>query len=146
MRPCKHTERKPGCHICDLYFTSQKHREYWDGPWEVRDKNHAVQVAEPGPLQKLGNFSESYKRWEAAGKPITLPDEVAKRWAQCEPCEFRDRDRNVCLICGCPLLEVGRLVRACTDAPAKLYMATETCPAKDVQGKPAPRWLPVVNP
>jgi hypothetical protein len=32
-----------------------------------------------------------------------------------------------------------------TDAPPKLDMATDWCPARDSQGKPAPRWLPVVE-
>ncbi|SRR5579883_3377732 len=62
------------------------------------------------------------------GLPTATPEDLEARWAQCEPCEHRDRDANICRKCGCPIAGVLR---------NKLRLARESCPLKP------PKWGPV---
>jgi len=103
-----------------------------------------IEIQEPGLAQKMVNFKSAYQKWVEAGKPLTPPEERARRWAICEACEFRDKQKNTCKWCGCPL-EAAGFFASMLGAPAKIDMATEGCPALDVDGKPAPRWLPLVS-
>jgi hypothetical protein len=80
----------------------------------------------PGRLgwtKRLVTFARALGRHLVHGLPTASPPDQAARWAQCEPCEHRDRAKNACTKCGGCCLQVGALV-------SKITWAAESCPEK----------------
>jgi hypothetical protein len=55
----------------------------------------------------MRNFKDAYDRWKDTGKPVVTEEVKASRWSKCEPCEWRDKEKNICLQCGCPSRKSG---------------------------------------
>jgi hypothetical protein len=85
----------------------------------------------PGLLQKFWNLLEDTERWIKSGRPVVSEEVRAARRAKCDPCPDRDKEKDSCNWCGCPLHP--------TPLGDKLERATSFCP-KLKDGKPAPEW------
>ena len=83
-------------------------------------------------LRKAKNYLTALAHWELAGRPKVTDEEQAFRRAQCDVCDQRNADKDECRLCGCPLYA--------TPLGDKLRWATEQCPFKGPDGKPAPKW------
>lgn len=86
----------------------------------------------PNLLRKSLNYLHEETKWLLAGSPVVTDEVRAFRRAQCDACEKRDRGKDVCTLCGCPLHATG--------LGDKLAMATAECPYVDAEGNPAPKW------
>ena len=71
-------------------------------------------------LRRWWTFAKAVCRYVRHGLPIASPEDQARRWAICEGCAHRDRERNTCRKCGCKLAP-GQLI-------SKITWATEQCP------------------
>lgn len=123
---------------CRMYHLEQRCRERGytldevrpcivseDGDTVTVDETHpAYPRAKPakGPslLQKAANFAASAAAHVAAGMPRASEEEVARRFAICQGCEFFDG--KACTKCGCPVVREKQFV-------SKLSWANERCPA-----------------
>jgi len=139
MRPCTCDKVVMGqpfvagrdCRLCWLYHHDQDYRRMWD-------TDHATVVApvasqpvwRSAPPRRTGfwraagqflSYAEAMLRWNLAGRPVTLPQDLAKREAACKACVFWDSVKDGCKVCGCGI-EGGSLDQ-------KRRMATEMCPA-----------------
>jgi len=76
------------------------------------------------PIQKrLVTWAEACANWALAGSPTRPQDEIDRIYKYfCEPCHFRIRSKNVCLVCGCRVDTYGYAIFN------KIKMATEHCP------------------
>jgi hypothetical protein len=77
-------------------------------------------------LGQYVTFAQAMARWVAAGRPVTPPEELAKRQTSCRGCVYFDHEKIGCKFCGCGT-EGGSL-------EYKWLMATEECSADE------PRW------
>jgi hypothetical protein len=55
----------------------------------------------PGLVRKAANFAVAVMRHVAAGRPAASTEEVARRKAVCESCEYLSPDGLVCRHSGC---------------------------------------------
>lgn len=80
--------------------------------------------SEPPSLQtRLVTWAEACANWALAGSPTRSQDEIDRIYKYfCEPCHFRIRSKNVCLVCGCRVDTYGYAIFN------KIKMATEHCP------------------
>lgn len=94
-----------------------------DGDKITVDETHPAYPREPKTelslLQKAKNFAASTAKHVAAGMPQASDEEVARRFAICEGCEFYDG--KACRKCGCPVVREKRFL-------SKLSWANEKCP------------------
>lgn len=87
-------------------------RDLWD---RQRDEPKPVSTA-----TKISNYIGDLRLHRKHGKMV-LPDEVRNyRASECEPCEYRDKGKNACTKCGCPLYP--------TILGDKLAWAVSKCP------------------
>lgn len=70
-------------------------------------------------LQKAANFAASAAKHVAAGMPQATEDEVARRFAICQGCDYFDG--RACKQCGCPVVREKKFL-------SKLSWANEKCP------------------
>ena len=73
----------------------------------------------PSLLQKVKNFTKSAVKHVKAGMPMASEEEIARRYAICQGCEFL-KD-NACLKCGCPVVREKNFI-------SKLSWGDEKCP------------------
>lgn len=102
-----------------------------DGDTITVDETHkAYPMAKPGPsfVQKAANFVTAAAKHIAAGAPMASDEEVARRFAICQGCEFYDG--KACSKCGCPVNREKAYM-------SKLSWADQSCPV----GK----WGPAAN-
>lgn len=94
-----------------------------DGDSITVDETHAAYPRErkPGPslLTKAANFAKSAAAHVAAGMPRASDEEIERRFAICQGCEFYDG--KACTKCGCPVVREQKFV-------SKLAWANEKCP------------------
>lgn len=93
-----------------------------DGDQITVDETHPAYpraIAPPSFLQKAKNFLASAATHIQAGMPMCTEEEVARRFAICQGCEFY-KD-NACLKCGCPVQREKQFL-------SKLSWANERCP------------------
>jgi hypothetical protein len=87
------------------------------------DETHPAypRAAKPGPslLTKAVNFATSAAKHVAAGMPRASEEEIERRFAICQGCEFYGG--KACTKCGCPVVREQRFV-------SKLAWANEKCP------------------
>lgn len=69
--------------------------------------------------QRIKNFASSAAKHLAAGLPMCSQEEIDRRYAICQGCEFH-KD-GACLKCGCPLVREKKFI-------SKLSWAHEECP------------------
>lgn len=81
----------------------------------------------------LSVFVRALLRHVTAGLPQASPADVAARRAICNPCCWRDKEKDVCTKCGCTLGSEKHLV-------AKLVWAKERCPMWDPEKRPGEYW------
>lgn len=81
-------------------------------------------------LRRLGRFLLAICRHIIHGLPTASPEDQAARWAICEPCEWRDKEKNSCKQCGCNL-QPGQML-------SKIRWAGEQCPL--LGNRPGPWW------
>lgn len=79
----------------------------------------APKVNAPSLLEKAKNFTRSAAKHVAAGMPMASDEEIARRFAICQTCEFL-KD-NACTKCGCPVVRERKFI-------SKLSWANESCP------------------
>ena len=93
-----------------------------DGDRLVVDETHpAYPRAKPGVslIQQAVNFVTSAAKHVAAGMPRASEEEIARRFAICQGCEFfKD---NSCMKCGCPVIRTKKYI-------SKLAWADQECP------------------
>lgn len=90
----------------------------------------AEEIGDPTLVEKAISCTRAVARWVRAGCPCRTREEVQQIYTEhCEPCEYRDRKRDVCTICGCGVSKTAIVVAA------KLWMATEKCPRKKWRAK-----------
>lgn len=73
----------------------------------------------PSLLQKAKNFTTSAAKHIAAGMPMASEEEIARRFAICQACEFL-KD-GACTKCGCPVVRQKKFL-------SKLSWADQSCP------------------
>lgn len=73
----------------------------------------------PSTLEKVKNFAGSAARHVAAGMPRATDEEVERRYAICQGCEFLKND--ACTKCGCPIVRRKKFI-------SKLSWADQKCP------------------
>lgn len=115
---------------------SESYRKLWEGP-KGKEIAAAVNYVPPPPRwwYRYWTFTRALWRHVRHGLPTASPADRAARWAICEPCEYRDRDKNQCRQCGCSL-PPGQML-------SKIAWAGESCP---LLGKRAgPWWGPVAG-
>ena len=100
--------------------------------WVLYDRFSATRIR----LYRLLRFAQAVLRHVAAGLPRASAAGVAARRAVCEPCFWRDKDKDQCNQCGCHLGGRKELV-------AKLAWAKERCPLYDPAKRPGEYWGPV---
>lgn len=102
-----------------------------DGDMVTVDETHpAYPKAPPKPsiAQKAVNFAVAAASHVAAGSPLASAEDVERRYAICQACEFFDG--KACLKCGCPVVREKQYI-------SKLSWADQSCPADP------PKWGPV---
>lgn len=77
------------------------------------------QPAPPSLLTKAANFAAAAAKHVAAGAPMASDEEVARRFAICQGCEFYDG--KACSKCGCPVNRERAYL-------SKLSWADQSCP------------------
>lgn len=91
-----------------------------DGDIVTVDERHpAYPKAKPSLVEKAVNFATSAARHVAAGAPQASQEEVSRRFAICQSCEFYDG--KACGKCGCPVVREKKFL-------SKLSWANESCP------------------
>lgn len=93
-----------------------------DGDTITVDETHeAYPRAKPGPsfFQKAVNFAAAAAKHVAAGAPMASDEEIARRFAICQGCEFFDG--KACAKCGCPVNRERAYL-------SKLSWADQSCP------------------
>lgn len=99
-----------------------------DGKTITVDESHPEYPRHPkspdaGPpptlLQKAKNFATAAAKHLAAGMPLATEEELARRFAICQACEFL-KD-SACLKCGCPVKREKAYL-------SKLAWADQSCP------------------
>lgn len=93
-----------------------------DGDTITVDETHkAYPMAKPGPsfVQKAANFATAAAQHIAAGAPMASDEEVARRFAICQGCQFYDG--KACSKCGCPVVRERKYL-------SKLSWADQSCP------------------
>lgn len=75
--------------------------------------------AAPSLLQKAKNFAQAAVSHVASGMPRASDEEIERRFAICQGCEFY-KD-NACQKCGCPVNREKKLI-------SKLAWADQKCP------------------
>ena len=88
----------------------------------------AIYKSQPSLFQKAANFVTAAANHLAAGAPMASDEEVARRFAICQGCEFYDG--KACSKCGCPVRREKAFL-------SKLSWADQSCPV----GK----WGPAAN-
>jgi len=78
-----------------------------------------IATSSPSLAQKAVNFVSSAAKHVAAGAPLASEEEVARRFAICQSCEFYDG--KACEKCGCPVVREKKFI-------SKLSWANESCP------------------
>ena len=73
----------------------------------------------PSTLAKAVNFAAAAAKHAAAGMPRATDEEVERRYAICQGCEFLKND--ACTKCGCPIARRKKFI-------SKLSWANEKCP------------------
>lgn len=73
----------------------------------------------PSLMKKAANFASSAAAHVAAGMPQASEDEVARRFAICQGCDYFDG--KACKKCGCPVVREKKFL-------SKLSWANEKCP------------------
>lgn len=84
--------------------------------------------------RKVWTFARALYRHVRHGLPYASPEDQAKRWAVCEPCEYRRPESNECMQCGCWLKGRGQIA-------SKIAWASEKCPL--LGNRPGPWWSEV---
>lgn len=79
----------------------------------------AVRKSQPSLAQKAMNFAAAAAQHIAAGAPMASDEEVARRFAICQGCEFYDG--KACSKCGCPVVRERKYL-------SKLSWADQSCP------------------
>lgn len=97
-------------------------------PFDRGAYSKAVAVSRPSLIQKAMNFAAAAAKHVAAGAPMASDEEVARRFAICQGCEFFDG--KACAQCGCPVNRERAYL-------SKLSWADQSCPV----GK----WGPAAN-
>jgi hypothetical protein len=94
-----------------------------DGIRVTVDDTHAAYPRlreRPTLLAKAVHFASSAAKHVASGMPQASEEEVARRFAICQSCEYFDG--QACRKCGCPVVRQRQFV-------SKLSWAGESCPA-----------------
>lgn len=87
-------------------------------------------------VKRYLTFAQAALSYVLAGFPCATDAEVTFRRATCDPCFWRDKEKDQCTQCGCHLGGKKELV-------AKLAWATEQCPLYDPVKRPGEYWGPV---
>lgn len=112
------------CRVCWLNTHDERYREQW------KQKPPIAKPPEPpSRWAKIGNFALALWKHVCHGLPQASPEDVAKRWTICGPCEW---NRNgECIQCGCPTNPKRKLAN-------KLKWAEQSCPL--LGNRPGPWW------
>lgn len=95
------------------------HEDHEAGTVTVDENHPAYPRAKPSLAKKAVNFVSSAAKHVAAGAPLASEEEVARRFAICQSCEFYDG--KACEKCGCPVVREKKFL-------SKLSWANESCP------------------
>lgn len=94
-----------------------------DGDAITVDETHAdyprPRHDSPSTLEKVKNFAAAAAKHVAAGMPRATDEEVERRYAICQGCEFLKNE--ACTKCGCPIARRKKFI-------SKLSWANEKCP------------------
>jgi hypothetical protein len=109
------------CYLCWLYHNEPAYRETLDRPPEQ------LQPPAPAPAGAVFAFLDAMATeaaWRAKGHSGPSAEEKAARRAKCDPCEKRDKDKDLCTACSCYLS-----ARVLPPIPlGKIDCSTQKCP------------------